>query len=64
MKKLMLMAALMITLPAVVALVYGLVKGNQFWVYAALVSTALNWLPFLAAAWLMKDGGDGHELDH
>ena len=64
MRKMMLMAALLITLPAVVALLYGLYKGNQFWVYAALFSTALNWLPFLAAAFLMKGEGDGHELDH
>lgn len=63
--KLMLVAALLITLPAVVALIVGVLWGNQFLVYAALASVGINFLPFLAAGWLMKKGGsDGGDLSH
>ena len=46
--------AVLITLPAICGLIYGLVVANQFLVYAALASIALNSLPFLAAGLLMR----------
>ena len=46
--------AVLITLPAICGLIYGLIVGNQFLVYAALASIALNSLPFLAAGLLMR----------
>lgn len=46
--------AVLITLPAICGLIYGLVVGNQYLVYAAIASIALNSLPFLAAGLLMR----------
>lgn len=60
--KIMLLAAVLITLPAVAALIYGLLTGNRWMVYAALASFGLNTLPFLAAFFLLK-GKEG-EVNH
>lgn len=57
--KFALIGALLITLPALAALVYSLVVGNHVLTYAALFSLSLNSLPFLAAGLLMrKQHGD------
>lgn len=61
--KMMLIAAALITFPAVIALVYSLLYGPVWLTYAALASTGLNTLPFLAAGWLMRGRGDGHGDD-
>lgn len=52
--KFALIGAVLITLPAICGLIYGLIVGNQYLVYAALASFALNSLPFLAAGLLMR----------
>lgn len=52
--KFALMAAALITLPAIAALIYGLFFGPQWLVYAAIASISINTLPFLAAGWLMR----------
>jgi predicted permease len=60
------MGALLITLPAVIALVYSIIVGNHLLMYAALFSTGLNMLPFIAAGLMMgkQDGGHGPDLEH
>jgi hypothetical protein len=57
--KILLVAAILITLPAIAALIYSLVAGNHFVTYAALASFGLNSLPFLAAWWMTR----GHSGD-
>ena len=63
--KFALIAAVLITLPAIAGLAYSLVAGNQHLMYAALFSLGLNSLPFIAAAFLMRrTGGGGSDLGH
>ena len=63
--KFAMIGAVLITLPAIAGLVYGLVVGNQYLVYAALASFGLNTLPFIAAGLLMRrSGGGGGDLGH
>lgn len=57
--KFALIGAVLITLPAIAGLVYGLFTGNQYLMYAALASLLLNSLPFIAAGLLMRRSGDG-----
>jgi hypothetical protein len=52
--KFALIGAVLITLPAICGLFYGLIVGNQYLVYAALASLGLNSLPFVAAGLLMR----------
>lgn len=61
--KFALVAAVLITLPAIVALIYGLAAGNRFLVFAALASFGLNTLPFLAAGFFMHRSGNA-DLEH
>lgn len=63
--KFALIGAVLITLPAIAGLLYGLVTGNQYLMYAALASLGLNSLPFIVAGLLMKrSGGGGGDLGH
>jgi hypothetical protein len=63
--KFALIGAVLITLPAIAGLLWGLVRGNQYLVYAAIASLALNSLPFIAAGYFMRrSGGDGGDLGH
>ena len=63
--KFALIGAVLITLPAIAALIYGLIAGNQWLVYAAFFSTTLNMLPFIAAGLMMRrSGGGGADLGH
>ena len=62
--KFALIGAALITLPAIVALVYSLIIGNHFLTYAALFSLGLNTLPFLAAGLLMRGNKGGADLGH
>jgi len=57
-----LMGALLITLPAVIALIYSIIAGNTLLMWAALASFGLNTLPFVAAGLLMRksDADLGH----
>jgi hypothetical protein len=61
--KFALMGALLITLPAVAALIYSLIWGPVWLTYAALFSFGLNTLPFIAAGLLMPKAKDGHGPD-
>lgn len=61
--KFAMMGALLITLPAVAALIYSLMEGPRWLTYAALFSIGLNTIPFLAAGLLMGKGSDGHGPD-
>lgn len=63
MKKIFTIAAILITLPALIVAVYAIVTGSWYMLLAALASVALNSLPFLAAAFLFK-GGEGADLGH
>jgi hypothetical protein len=60
--KFAMMGAVLITLPAIVALIYSLIAGNHVLTYAALFSLGLNTLPFLAAGLLMR--GNKTDLEH
>ena len=63
--KMMLIAAALITFPAVVALIYGFfVAQNQWIVYAALASLGLNVIPFLAAGFMMRGNKDADMGGH
>jgi hypothetical protein len=63
--KFAMIGAVLITLPAIAGLIYGLIAGNQYIVFAALASLSLNSLPFLAAGLLMRrSGGSGDDLGH
>lgn len=63
--KFALMAAGLITLPAIAALIYALISGNTFLAFAALASFGLNTLPFLAAGLMMRGSKDGGpDLEH
>jgi hypothetical protein len=63
--KFALIGGLLITLPAMGGLIYSLVSGNRYLMYAALASLGLNSLPFLAAGLLMRrSGGGGDDLGH
>ena len=57
--KILLVAAILITLPAIAALVYAIIAGNHLVMYAALVSFGLNSLPFVAGYFLTR-GHRGH----
>ena len=63
--KFALIGAVLITLPAIAGLLYGLIAGNKYLVFAALASFGLNTLPFIAAGLLMRrTGGGGGDLGH
>lgn len=62
--KFALIGAVLITLPAIAGLVYSIVAGNQYLMYAAIASLALNSLPFIAAGLLMRRSGGGDDLGH
>ncbi|HVG46505.1 MAG TPA: hypothetical protein VM890_17295 [Longimicrobium sp.] len=57
------MGALLITLPALIALIYSVIVGNHLLMWAALASFGLNTLPFVAAGLLMRKS-DGADLGH
>lgn len=61
--KFAMIGALLITFPAIAALIYGLMVGNRWLVYAALASFLINTLPFIAAG-LMLRRSDGADLGH
>jgi hypothetical protein len=52
--KILLVAAILITLPAIAAFIYAILAGNKFVMYAALASFGLNTLPFLAGYFLSR----------
>lgn len=63
--KFALIGAVLITLPAIAGLLYGIVSGNKYLIYAAIASLGLNSLPFIAAGLLMRrSGGEGGDLGH
>jgi hypothetical protein len=57
------MGALLITLPALIALIYAIFTGRHHLMYAALGSFGLNLIPFIAAGLLMRKS-DGADLGH
>ena len=59
-----LMGALLITLPAVIAVIYAIGAGNEKLMYAALASFGLNLIPFVAAGLLMGKQKGGPDLGH
>jgi hypothetical protein len=61
--KFALMAAALITLPAIAAAVYGFASGNYGIMYAALFSFSLNALPFVVAGLFMTKH-KGADLGH
>ena len=61
--KFAMMGALLITLPAVIALIYSVIVGNHLLMYAALASFGLNSLPFVVAGFLLGKS-KGADLGH
>jgi len=61
--KFAMMGALLITLPALIALIYSIFAKNHLLMYAAMASMGLNTLPFIAAGLLMRKS-DGADLGH
>lgn len=61
--KFAMIGAVLMTLPAIAALVFGVLWGNQYLVYAAFFSFALNSLPFLVAGLMMRKQ-DPSDLGH
>jgi hypothetical protein len=47
-------AGILITLPAVAVVLYALMRGNPLWTLGALVSFGVNSLPFVAAYFLLR----------
>jgi hypothetical protein len=60
--KILLVAAILITLPAIAAFIASFILGNKWITYAALASLGLNTLPFLAGYLLTRgqQGDVGH----
>jgi Mn2+/Fe2+ NRAMP family transporter len=52
----LLIAGLLVVLPALVVIIWFGVQGNISWVWPALLSFAINLLPFLVAMWLLRAG--------
>jgi hypothetical protein len=63
--KFAMVGAVLITLPAIAALIYGLISGNHLLLWAALASFSLNTLPFIVAGMFMRrSSGGGADLGH
>ena len=62
--KFALIGAVLITLPAICALIYSLIFGPLWLTWAALASLGLNTLPFLAAGFLMRSQHQDADLSH
>lgn len=62
--KFAMIGAVLITLPAIIALIYALIVGNHLLAFAAMFSLGLNTLPFLAAGLLMRGNKGGPDLEH
>lgn len=63
--RMMALASVLITLPAIAVLIAGILMGRPFIVYAAGASFVLNSLPFLVAMLFMRgQKDDGHSVDH
>ncbi|HET6764965.1 MAG TPA: hypothetical protein VFH27_14875 [Longimicrobiaceae bacterium] len=60
--KILLIALILITLPAIAALIYSLIAGNKLVMVAALASFGLNSLPFLAGYLLTR--GQSADVGH
>lgn len=61
--KFAMIGAVLITLPALAALAWGIIAGPPALVFAALASVLINTLPFIAAG-LMLRGSDSSDLGH
>ena len=61
--RLFFIGALLITFPAIVAAVYAAVTGRTMMLLASLLVLAMNSLPFLAAALLLRKSNDS-DLSH
>ena len=59
--KMMLVAALLITLPAMIVVLYFFGKTAML---PALASLAINSLPFLVGGWLLRKQDGGADLEH
>jgi ABC-type bacteriocin/lantibiotic exporter with double-glycine peptidase domain len=62
--RILLIAALLITLPAIVAIIVGLSLGHLYMVWGALASLLVNMLPFTAAYFIIRNrSGGGMDMD-
>lgn len=61
--RILLIAALLITLPAIVAIIAGLMMGHPYMVWGALASLGVNTLPFAAAFFIIRSREGGMDMD-
>jgi hypothetical protein len=62
--KIFMIGAVLITLPAIIVVVYALLTGKPMMLAAALVSLFLNTLPFVGAMFLLRGDKDTTDLGH
>jgi len=62
--RLFLIGAVLITLPAIVAAFYALFTGHYLMLAAAGVVLAMNSLPFVVAAFMLRKQQDSADLGH
>lgn len=62
--RLFLIGALLITFPAVIAAIYAAVTGRTVMLMVSVLVVAMNSLPFLAAAFLLRSDKDASDLGH
>jgi ABC-type bacteriocin/lantibiotic exporter with double-glycine peptidase domain len=65
--KMLTVAGLMITLPAIAVILFMLFSGNPLWTLGALASFAVNSLPFIAGIYLIRrarQNGQTFEEEH
>jgi hypothetical protein len=62
--KLAAIAAVLITLPALVALIFALVTGRHWLAYAAMASLGYNVIPFLVVGTMSRKAGVSDMNEH
>jgi ABC-type bacteriocin/lantibiotic exporter with double-glycine peptidase domain len=65
--KMLTVAGLLITLPAIAVIIFALIWGNPWWTVGALASFFVNSLPFIAAYFLLRkaqQNGQAFEHEH
>jgi len=61
--RILLIAALLITLPAIVAIIAGLALGHPYMIWGAVASLLINCLPFAAAFMIIRSREGGMDMD-
>lgn len=62
--KIFAIGAFLITFPAIVVAVWAMLTGHRLILIAAILSTAMNTFPFVAAMFLLRKDDDTTDLGH